>query len=456
MASNNSKALAGKEQGTSGTNISGGVILFSDYNPKLNGLQAISVYEEMRNDASVNASLEAIKLPIQSADFVADPASDDEADVRIAEEVNAQLEPLLDQYLDEALTHLEFGFCLHEMVFEPMDLGYGVRLGLKKLAYRKQTTVAAWVTKDGQPGITQRTMDGKEASIDAVKLVRITRKQMGDDYQGRSILRTAYRNYYIKDKLYKIDAVGHERHALGVLDITVPKGADEKDKTKMRKLARQVRANQEMYLEHPEGWTVQFLDNKANSMKDSEPSINHHDRQILKNVLAQFLDIGAQGSSGTRNVSEDQSRLFALAIERVAKQIVGALQKSFVEAYMELNYTGRKAPTLRVANLSDDNVPVISEAIKKFVEAGVLHPTKGDENTVRRMVSFGELDDAALDEVFEKADADKERAAEAAKALKIKKSEEDEEAEPVKKASVADRAKTVLANFRDRLYGKSS
>lgn len=453
MDAKNTKALKGKEQGTSGVAFSGGVILAEDYNPKLNGISSNRVYEEMRrSDATVNAALEAVKLPIVGADFTVDPASDDESDKQVADFVYDCLHHVIDwdKFLGEALTFLDFGYCVFEMVIEPREINGQSRLALTKLAYRKQTTITAWETEDHKPGITQRDIMGQVASIPEVKLVRFTRKQEGDNYQGISILRSAYRHWYIKDKLYKIDAVGHERHALGVLDITVPKGASKEDKTRMRRLARSLRANQEMYLEHPEGWEVQFLDNKANSLRDIEPSINHHDRQIMKNVLAQFLEIGAAGSSGTRSTSEDQSRLFELAVQSVAKQIVTTLQNTVVRALVDLNFTNAEYPTLRVSNISDDNVPVISEAIKKFVDAGVIQPRAEDENTVRRMVGWSELTEEEVSERAEDIKANK-----AAKAVPVKVTE-DEKKEAEKLAADVSNAQALHASITRRLYDRTS
>lgn len=450
MDKRNSKSLKGKEQGSSGLAFSGGVILAEDYNPKFNGINAIRILDEMRrSDATVNAALDAVKLPIMGADFTVDPASDDAKDVAVAGFVYDELHHSIDwdKFLGEALTYLDFGYCVHEMVLEPHMMNGQLRIGLEKLGYRKQTTVTAWEMEDGKPGITQRDPMGNVANIPEIKLIRLTRKQEGDNYQGISILRSAYRHWYIKDKLYKIDAVGHERHALGVLEVTTPKGATDKDKKKMRQLARNLRANQESYLEHPEGWLVQFLDNKANSMRDIEPSINHHDRQIMKNVLAQFLEIGSAGSSGTRNVSEDQSRLFELAVQQVAKQVVSTLQNTVVRALVDLNFTNVEYPTLRVSNISDDNIPVISEAIKKFVDAGVIQPRAEDENTVRRMVGWSELTDEEV----------KERAEEAAKkrAEPVVK-EEPVEPEKVEAAAQVSRARQLFADITRRLHDRSS
>ncbi|MEU2203576.1 DUF935 family protein [Microbacterium oleivorans] len=446
MDAKQSKSLKGKEQGTSGVAIQGGQILYEDYNPQLSGKTAIKIYEQMRrSDATVNAALEAIKLPIQSADFTVDPASDDERDIEVANFVYDCLHHVIDwdKYLTEALTFLDFGYCVHEMVFEPREINGQTRIALVKLGYRKQTTIQSWETEDHQPGITQLDQFGKSHSIPEVKLVRLTRKQEGDNYQGISILRSAYRHWYIKDKLYKIDAVGHERHALGVLDITVPKGASKDDKARMRKLARSLRANQEMYLEHPEGWNVQFLDNKANTLRDIAPSINHHDRQIMKNVLAQFLEIGSSGSSGTRNVSEDQSRLFQMSVDSVAKQIVTALQNTVVRALVDLNYTDREYPTLRVGSTADDDVPMISEAVNKFVTAGVLHPTKGDENSIRRLVSLPELDDEVLEELYNNPQP--------------AKTTEDEEQDEEKQLNAdVSQARSLWASITRKLHAKSS
>lgn len=429
------KKLQTKEIGTTGVTITSGQITGEEYNPKLTGKNAIDAYDQMRrSDATVNAALNAVKLPVLSADYEVDPASDDDKDKEVAEFVKDCLFHIVDwdQFLGEALTFLDFGHDVHEMVFEPRDINGQMRIALVKLGYRKQTTISAWETAAGKPGIQQFNSTGAPFSIPAEKLVRFTHKQEGDNYEGISLLRAAYKHWYIKDKLYRIDAVGHERHALGVVDVTTPVGATDADKKKLRTLVRNLRANEESYLEHPEGWTVQFLDMKANSLKDVEPSINHHDRQIMKNVLAQFLEIGASKGGGTRSTSEDHSRLFELAVQSVARRIVQVLQHTVVRTLVDLNFTDREYPTLRVGKISDDNIPVMSEAIKKFVDAGVLHPTAADENSTRKMIGWSELSDEEVEDLE-------------SKELPAKKDDGNE----------IEAAKKLHASITERLYGNT-
>lgn len=394
--------ILGKELGSSGVNVSQGIITGEEYNPKLTGVNALKAYDEMRrSDATVKAGLRAIKLPIKSAEYRIDAAEDDE-NREVAGVVQTCLFHIIDwnKFLNEALTHLEFGFTVFEMVFEPRYIDGVLRIALVKLGYRKPTTISSWETQDHQPGIQQQLPTGTTVSMPLEKLIVLTNDQEGDNYQGTSILRAAYKHWYIKDRLYRIDAVGHERQALGVLDITVPKGAQEEDKIKIRKAAKNLRANESSYIEHPEGWIIEFMNMQAKSMKDVEPSINHHNRQIFLNVLTQFLDNGSSGAAGSRSTSEDHSRLFELAIKDTANYIVQRVQNTAVRLITDLNFTNREYPTLAVGNISDENIPVVSEAIGKLVTAGVLHPDSADENNVRKMIGWQQVDEDELDKRF--------------------------------------------------------
>lgn len=394
-----------KESGTSGTSIQYGHITGEEFNPKLTKTTRLKIFEEMRkSDATVRSSLNAMKMPIRQAKYNVDAVSDDDADKEVAKVVETCLFEFNDwpKVVSEILTYLDFGFSLFEMLFEPRDIDGRRYIALTKLAFRKQTSLYAWETEQHEQGVTQ-LVDGNYYSIPDYKLVPFTNDREGDNYEGVSMLRAAYRNWYFKDKLEKIDAMGHERQGLGVLDIVHPDGATDADKKKMATAARALRANSQSYIMRAEGWQVGFMDMKAKSMKDIAPSIAYHDRQISKNMQLQFIEIGSQGSSGTRNVSEDQGKMFELSVQAVAEYIAEVLTHRVIQTIVDLNFTNRACPKLSVEKIGDDNIPVISEAFAKFVTAGVLHPTADDENRVRKMIGLGEVGDDELKDVYEAA-----------------------------------------------------
>ncbi|GAA1099834.1 phage portal protein family protein [Tsukamurella spumae] len=378
-----------KEIGKSGTNIFDGFITGEEYNQDLVGRRAYEIYDEMRrSNATVRAVLSAIKLPVISAVWGVQAASSDPKDEEVAKFVEYNLTKILKwrAFLSEALTHLDFGFAVFECVWGVQEVDGIPRVVVKKLAFRKQTTISKWVQEDGKPGVTQWTHQGERFSIPADQLLVITNQQEGDNYEGVSVLRSAYQHWYIMKNLYKIDAIGHERQALGVVRIQHPSNADGKDIERAEEAARNLRANEEAFIRQPEGWAIEFMDMKAGTLKDIEPSLNHHDRQISKNVLAQWLEIGAQGSSGTLAASGDQSRLFDLANKAVADNIAAEVTEQVVKQLVDSNFNVTEYPTVVAEQVGKEDLTTLSSVVKTLIDAKVLTPSDADEAYLRKLI----------------------------------------------------------------------
>lgn len=389
------RVLVSPEIGDSGVNIFNGIISGEEYNRNLYGRQALKIWDEMRrSDASVGVSLRAVKLPIKSSKFFTTPASDEDLDVEISELAKWNLFERIKwkKTLGEILTHLEFGFAVFEMVFEPELVNGTWRIVLTKLAYRKPTTIESWQCEDGSPGITQRLSNGKLVSIPLERLLVFTNEQEGDNYEGRSILRTAYKHWFYVDKFYQIDAVGAERQALGVVDIAYQKGTDQKTIESAKLAARNIRANEESSIAHPKDLEITFMDMKASTLKDLQPSISHHDRQITKNVLAQFLELGSSGGAGSRSTSEDHHELFNQSVQAVNDLIADTLGY-VVKTLVDLNYNVDKYPTVGSSDIDQANIAALAETVSKFESAGFLTVSDEDEAHVRNLIGFPEKSD---------------------------------------------------------------
>lgn len=302
----------GMEKGSSGTKLFGGMI-YEEYNPKLAGLRGLTVYEEMRrSDAQVFATLLACELPIRSTLWYVEAGETTTAggekeitdlDYEIAAFVEdalfARMEITFDEFLRQALTMLPFGFSVFEKVYKEE----GGKIYIKKLAQRLARTVWQWKRSDsGNPGIIQfvpMNDENKPSNIEipAEKLVVFTFRREGDNFEGVSILRSAYKHWYIKDTLYKLDAVKHERQAIGIPVLTLPDGHTTDDETEAENILQNLRATEKSYVVLPgEKWKFEFANMGAGTVIDSEKSIGHHNREISKNILAQFLELGASGS----------------------------------------------------------------------------------------------------------------------------------------------------------------
>ncbi|WP_216099632.1 hypothetical protein, partial [Curtobacterium sp. MMLR14_002] len=136
---------------------------------------------------------------------------------------------------------------------------------------------------------------------------------------------------YYKDKLYQIDAIGHERQGLGVVKIKHPKNAEAKQIAAAERAAEDLRASEVGHITEPDGWNIDFMDMQAKTLKESMPSIEHHDRQISVNVLAQFMNLGSTSGSGSRAVGEPQLAIFEHYVKFIADYIADTLNRYVIK-----------------------------------------------------------------------------------------------------------------------------
>lgn len=422
------------EHGRSGTLIFSGIITQEEYNKDLVRWQALKTYDEMRrSDATVRASLRAIIEPILSIVWSIQPGSDEPNDVMIADFCRQEMfdrNVVFNDFLREALLMLPFGYSVFEQInewtdftwtpplvkpdFEPgIDPATGqpkvkpepvqppdktMRLiGLEGLHSRKQRSIFKWVLNDGSPGITQ-ILPGNTYQIPMDKLCIFTHEKEGDNFEGIPILRAAYQHWWIKKKLYLIDAIRIERQSLGIPKIVAPKGADQGQINDAIKIAQNLRANQASYVKTPEGWTFEFMDLMARTQVDPWPTISHHDRQILLATLTQFLELGSKGG-GSKALSADHSDLFEKSIEGVCKELAVTIQKRIIKRLVDMNFPDvRHYPSIEHGKVSDNDIATLSTALAGLYTAGVLTPDPTLEQWARQAMHAPDLPDDIADD----------------------------------------------------------
>ena len=84
-----------------------------------------------------------------------------------------------------------------------------------------------------------------QPSIPAAKLLMFSFRREGDNYEGVSVLRSAYKHWYLKDSMYKFDAVRHERQSVGIPVIYMPEGATPEDKTEALAIVSNIRSTEQ-------------------------------------------------------------------------------------------------------------------------------------------------------------------------------------------------------------------
>jgi hypothetical protein len=394
------------EIGDTGTRILSGYIS-EEYNSKLIGTAGVAIYDEMRkSDGTVRAVVQAVTLPIRAANWFVKPASEDQADQDIASFVDDCLFEYstisYPDFLRQALLSLVFGVMAFEKVYTTREVDGQTRIVWSKLAPRLPRSIQKWEIKDGAFGITQTRSDGVTAEIPGDRLLLFINEIEGENWWGTSILRAAYKPWFMKSTLEKIDAIAHERQGIGVPKITLPDGATKSDVTKAEDIAKNMRANHQAYAIQPDGYSIEFMDMKASTTRDTSNSLAYHSREIMKSALAQFLELGstnAGGTGGSRALSQDHSDLFMLSLETVARWFAGVMSKDAIRELVDLNFDNvSKYPTLDFEGITEADVKAIADTYASLVTSGAVTPQDADEAYFRELNDFPELDESGIRE----------------------------------------------------------
>ena len=222
------------------------VVEFADYQ------LAVRTYSQMLNDAQIEACMAAVTLPIRRWKWFIDPnGASDEVVQFVADNLNLPIEGEDDgpkrrakgrfsheKHLVHALQSLPFGHMYFEQLYDIRD----DRAWLKKLAPRMPATISEiavasdggleyirqWPsgrTDMGNAWIVSGVLGLQAPKIPVDRLVAYVNDQVGGNWVGRSVLRSLFKNYTIKDRLLRVDAIKHERNGMGMPIVTTPEGA---------------------------------------------------------------------------------------------------------------------------------------------------------------------------------------------------------------------------------------
>jgi len=366
------------EMGGSGTIFFQGLLTEEEYNADLKGAKSIAVYDKMRrSDGQVKAALLACELPLRSATWSIEPASEDAKDVEVADFIEENLLNGMtitwDSFLHHVLMMLAFGFSIFEKVFESVDGQYQWR----KFAPRLPKSLYSWKLDEegGLAGITQYVQKGTTfqfVDILVEKLLVFTHDREGSNFQGISLLRAAYKHWYYKDNLYRIDGIAAERHGVGLPVMKYPPGITEDDKKRLDAIGESLHAHERNYVRLPNDYTFEMVGMQG-QVRNIIPSIEHHDMQIARSILAQFLNLG-DTSTGSFALSQDQSSFFLMSLKAMAKNICDTMNRYAIKQLVDYNFEVDQYPKLAISNLETRQTKDLAQAVSQLITAGAITP----------------------------------------------------------------------------------
>jgi hypothetical protein len=368
-----------------------------EYNNELRGLNGLRKCDQMRrSDGTVRGSLRLIKTPVLAARWFVEPEDkESKRDQNAAEFIWKCLTEYMSiswsQVLTEALLMCDFGYYMFEKVWEPRIIDGKERMVLKKLAPRHPMDVKQWILDEhgGPKAVIMFSDDPGEDGrrIDIEKLLVFTFDREAGNIEGISVLRSAYKHWYYKEQLYKIDAIQKERHGIGIPVIKLPVGFTKEDRSIADNLGRNLRTNERAHVVLPPNWDLLFAKLEGQPVNAME-SIKHHDKEIMKNILAAFMEGGAK--------DEDQV-MFLKATRFIADIVCEVFNCYLIPDIIKWNFERVGTPKLKARRIGESaDWRTLSFAVRNLIGAGVIRPDDKLEEHLREEMDLPMVDVATI------------------------------------------------------------
>lgn len=369
--------------------------------PELRWPDNLPVYDAMRKqDAQVGSVLRAVTFPIRSTTWrIERNGASDEVVNHVSRDLGLPIKGQQDiapgrmrgrfswsTHCRHALLMLPFGYMPFEQVYS-IDEATGLA-HLRKLGPRMPRSIAKFnVARDGGLISLEQHPIGFSTNnivLPVSRLVMYVHEREGGNWQGQSLLRQAYKNWLLKDRILRTQTMSIDRNGMGVPVYTA---SDTEDPKKAQAeidagtdLAAAVRAGDDSGASLPHGAELE-LKGVTGQLPDAQRPIQYHDEQIARAVLAHFLNLGTQ--TGSWALGSTFADFFTQSLTAVAQEVADITTAHVVEDLVDINWgTDEPAPKIVFDDIGS-NAAALALAIRALVDAGVLTPDEGLEAHAR-------------------------------------------------------------------------
>jgi len=392
-----------REIGATGVKRFAGFI-YEEFLSELVGWKGTQVYKEMsNNDATVGAVLFAIKMLCRRVPWFVEPASNKPEDELAAEFLETCMNDMSMTWIDtidEALSMLEYGYAPHEIIykrrmgdmFDPsMRSKYNDgRIGWRKIPIRAQDTIYRWQFDDhgGIQGVEQMAPPHYyRVTIPVEKMLLFRTRISRNNPEGVSVLRTAYRSWFIKKQIENIEAIGIERDLAGIPIALVPPELLSPDASiqqkavlaEIKNITINVRRNSQEGIVYPlqynhDGrllYDFKLLTTGGSRQFNTSEVINRYDQRIAMAALADFILLG-QDKVGSFALSSSKTKLFSTAIGAFLDIIADVFNRYAVPRLFALNtFTISDYPKIKHGDIGSVDLNELGQFIQRLSQSGM-------------------------------------------------------------------------------------
>lgn len=379
-----------------------GSLQFPRYNPdELIGRKGFKIYRKMMIDEQVKAVIKFKRDAITARDWYFELDTDELGEeekarrVKVSEEVLRQMEGTLLDALNGIMSAMYQGFSMTEKTHKQIEVEGVTWWGLKHLRLKPFDTFLFHTDHFGNLERLIQRVHGEDIDLDIRDFIHLVHSQDVDEWYGQSELREAYRAWFSKDVLLKMQNIYYERMASGFIWIETPEGKvvrpGTEDHNQLMSLLRNIQTKTGILLPHGFKLQIQF---PTGGSPGWDTVIAQQDRSIAKALLVPALiGITEQGSTGSFAQAQTQLEAFLWSLDADAQRLTETLNEQLFKPLGELNFPDEHIPLFRFRPLSKTQLYELIKVWAQLISDGAVKASDSDEAHIRNLLEFPERDD---------------------------------------------------------------
>lgn len=294
-----------------------------------------------------------------------------------------------DEHLVQALDAVFTGVAFFEQVYEPR----GGRERLRKLALRPNETIQRIHTAEdgGLVGITQRGVNGRDdVFIPIDRLVCYSFQKSGASWEGRSVLRPAWKHYLEVHKLEALQSLVFQRNGLGHPVYKGSKLTEPNDREAElaagEEMAKSIAAGETSGNAIPPEADL-TLQGISGTLPDIGMGITHHNNQIALTVNATHLNLNNQG--GSYGMAETMLGEFVNNLQSTASWFAKNFTQHVIEDLVSMTFPDYDGPVpmLQVPKIQMNNAVNLA-VVGDLAAKGLITKEPNAESWVRSLLNM--------------------------------------------------------------------
>jgi len=362
------------------------------------------IYKNMREDDQVKACLRLKKAATTTSGWdVEVPIKDSKIDEKAQEQkdfinyVFAQMEGTVEGMITSILSAFDYGFSIHEKVFNYIDQGkFRGKIGIRAVRAKSPTRFSFEIDGNGrlkQNGLLQRQDNGKYTTLPIDKFIIYTYQKEFDNYYGESDLKSAYRPWFVKQNVLRYWAIYLEKFSIPIAKGQVTAGrVTEPQREDFKSLMQRIQSGMSVLM--PQGMTLDLLESERIDRGVFNQAIEALNIAIARAVLIpQMIGLVPAAGTGSYAKGDIELKMFDWILKDINTNTQEVINEQLVRPLIDVNYGEQEEyPKFIIKPLKEEDKQKIVAAWSEAVARGAVTVTVQTEKYLRDLLKFPEME----------------------------------------------------------------